>query len=46
MDMRKKVQKLLHSKRYEEAEQLNDQCNFKEQAEKDGQEHTIEQLIE
>ena len=46
MDMRKKVQKLLHSKRYEEAEELNNQCNFKEQQEKDGQEDTIDQLIE
>ena len=30
MDMRKKVQKLMHSKRYEEAEELNIQCNFRE----------------
>jgi hypothetical protein len=30
MDMRKKVQKLLHSKRYEEAEELNIECNLKE----------------
>ena len=46
MDMRKKVQKLLHAKRYEEAEELNNMCNDKEQAEKDGQEDTIEILIE
>ena len=44
--MRKKVQKLLHSKRYEEAEELNNQCNFKEQQEKDGQEDTIDSIIE
>ena len=30
MDMRKKVQKLLSSKRYEEAEELNNECNMKE----------------
>ena len=41
MDMRKKVQKLLSSKRYEEAEELNNECNMKEQEEKDGQEDTI-----
>ena len=46
MDMRKKVQKLLHAKRYEEAEELNNMCNDKEQAEKEGQEDTIEILIE
>jgi hypothetical protein len=28
----------LHSKRYEEAEELNNQSNFKEQQERDGQE--------
>jgi len=36
MEMRKKVQKLMHSKRYEEAEELNIQCNIKEQGERDG----------
>lgn len=41
MDMRKKVQKLLSSKRYEEAEELNNECNIKEQEEKDAQEDTI-----
>lgn len=46
MDMRKKVQKLMHTKRYEEAEELNMKCNFKEQEERDGQEETVEQLIE
>ena len=40
------MQKLLHAKRYEEAEELNNMCNEKEQAEKDGQEDTIEILIE
>ena len=41
MDMRKKVQKLMHSKRYEEAEELNNICNFREQAERDGQDQFI-----
>jgi hypothetical protein len=36
MDMRKKVQKLMHAKRYEEAEELNISCNIKEQGERDG----------
>lgn len=30
MDMRKKVQKLMHSKRYDEAEELNNVCNYRE----------------
>lgn len=46
MDMRKKVQKLMHTKRYEEAEELNMKCNFKEQEERDGQEEQIESIIE
>jgi hypothetical protein len=46
MEMRKKVQKLMHSKRYEEAEELNIQCNIKEQSERDNNEDTIDQLIE
>lgn len=46
MEMRKKVQKLMHSKRYEEAEELNIQCNMKEQTERDNNEDTIDMLIE
>jgi len=46
MEMRKKVQKLMHSKRYEEAEELNIQCNIKEQEERDNQNDTIEAIIE
>ena len=46
MEMRKKVQKLLHSKRYEEAEELNIQCNIREQAERDGQEDQVNKIIE
>lgn len=38
MEMRKKVQKLMHTKRYEEAEELNMQSNIKEQQEREGQE--------
>ena len=44
--MRKKVQKLMHSKRYEEAEELNIQCNIKEQGERDGQEEQVDGIIE
>lgn len=44
--MRKKVQKLMHSKRYEEAEELNIQCNIKEQGERDGQEEQVDAIIE
>ena len=46
IEMRKKVQKLMHSKRYEEAEELNIQCNMKEQTERDNNEDTIDMLIE
>ena len=47
MEMRKKVQKLMHSKRYEEAEELNIQCNIKEQSERDNHnEDFTDQLIE
>jgi len=46
MEMRKKVQKLMHSKRYEEAEELNIQCNIKEQGERDGQEEQVDAIIE
>ena len=46
MDMRKKVQKLMHSKRYEEAEELNIQCNLKEQDERNNQEEQVDQIIE
>lgn len=44
--MRKKVQKLMHSKRYEEAEELNIQCNIKEQQERDNNEDYIDGVIE
>ena len=46
MEMRKKVQKLMHTKRYEEAEELNIQCNIKEQQERDGQEEQVDQIID
>ena len=36
----------MHSKRYEEAEELNIQCNIKEQQERDNNEDYIEQVIE
>ena len=36
----------MHSKRYEEAEELNIQCNIKEQEERDNQNDTIEAIIE
>lgn len=36
----------MHSKRYEEAEELNIQCNIKEQGERDGQEEQVDAIIE
>jgi len=44
--MRKKVQKLMHAKRYEEAEELNIASNIKEQNERDGQSDTVDGVID
>lgn len=44
--MRKKVQKLMHSKRYEEAEELNIQCNFREAHERENQSTVIDTVID
>ena len=46
MDMRKKVYKLMHSKLYEEADELNIQCNMKEQDEREGQGDTVDGIID
>ena len=36
----------MHAKRYEEAEELNIQCNIKEQEERDGQTDTVDGVID
>ena len=36
----------MHSKRYEEADELNIQCNMKEQDEREGQGDTVDGIID